>query len=82
MQASTPSYTPSYTELSAQDVYQRIVTADRGRVSVVTTQCLVIDGRVMFQVVDSKRLEMKNSQSFAGVVLGIIEAVTAVPDVS
>lgn len=63
-----------YAELSARDIHQRITTADNGRVSLVTCKCLVIDGRVMFQVVDSQRLEMKSTGSFAGTVLSIIEA--------
>ena len=72
--------TSQYTELSARDIHQRITTADKGRVFVATAKCLVIDGRVMFQVVDTDRLEIKNTSSFAGVVLSIIEAVTNAAD--
>ena len=71
-----------YGELSERDIYQRIVSADKGRVAVVTSKCLVIDGRVMFQVVDSERLEMKSTRSFASVVLSIIEAVSSEPELA
>jgi hypothetical protein len=67
----------NYTELTARDVYNRIVNADpRGRVSLVQAQYMVVNGRVMFQVVEPRRLEMKHTASFGQTVLDIVEALS------